>query len=123
MVHRLIYAHVKGVIPEGLTINHIDGNKHNNEITNLELMTFSENAKHSWENSLAKPRKGECHGRSILDDIKALTIITMPKNPKNGIGQGWKNETLAKLYGVSSTRISAIRNEREWKHIHDSIRD
>ena len=121
MVHRLIYAHINGAIPDGLTVNHIDGNKHNNNISNLELMTQSENSKHSWENGLAKPCRGECHGKSILDDIKVLTILTMPKKSKKEIGYGVSNRVLSSAFGVSVTRISNIRNGKEWKHIHASI--
>jgi len=122
-VHRLVYEYHHGKIPDGLTVNHKDGDKYNNTIENLELMTFSENAKHSWANGLARTCKGEKHGRAILDDMKVLTILTMPKNPKNGIGDGWTNKSLSDLFGVSVTRISAIRNGKEWKHINGAIRD
>lgn len=42
-VHRLVYMAHKGVIPEGMQINHKDENKANNCIDNLELMTNKEN--------------------------------------------------------------------------------
>jgi hypothetical protein len=45
--HRIIYAHVYGDIPEALVIDHIDGNKANNNIDNLQLMTQQENCKKS----------------------------------------------------------------------------
>lgn len=122
-VHRHVFELVNGKIPTGLTINHVDGNKLNNKIENLELMTFSQNAKHSWENGLADPCVGERHGRSVLDNMKVLTILTMPKNPKNGVGDGWANKTLSDIFGVSVTRISAIRNGKEWKHISGPIRN
>lgn len=38
-LHRLIYEAFKGEIPQGLQINHIDENKQNNDINNLELVT------------------------------------------------------------------------------------
>ena len=46
-VHRFVYECIKGDIPEGMEINHIDSNKQNNCINNLELMTHSENLKHA----------------------------------------------------------------------------
>ena len=44
MVHRVVYESVTGApIPEGLQVNHIDENKTNNNINNLNLMTCKEN--------------------------------------------------------------------------------
>ena len=48
-VHRFVYECIKGDIPSGMEINHIDSNRQNNCIKNLELMTRSENAKHAYE--------------------------------------------------------------------------
>ena len=48
-VHRLVYEIFNGLIPDKMQINHIDSNKQNNCIYNLELMTRSENVKHAYE--------------------------------------------------------------------------
>jgi hypothetical protein len=42
-VHRLVYEAYAGKIPKGLEIDHIDGDKHNNDITNLRAINRSEN--------------------------------------------------------------------------------
>ena len=42
-VHRLVWEAFNGPIPEGLQINHLDENKHNNSLSNLSLVTPSEN--------------------------------------------------------------------------------
>ena len=49
LVHRFVQECFHGPIPSGMQINHIDSNKKNNCINNLELMTRSENVKHSYE--------------------------------------------------------------------------
>ena len=49
LVHRLVYECYNGDIPDKMQINHIDSNRQNNCIDNLELVTRSENAKHAHE--------------------------------------------------------------------------
>ena len=41
--HRLVYETFGGIINNGFEIDHIDGNKHNNNISNLRAITRSEN--------------------------------------------------------------------------------
>ena len=43
--HRLAWIYHYGDIPEGLVIDHINGKRHDNKITNLRAVTQSENAK------------------------------------------------------------------------------
>lgn len=44
IVHRLVYEAWVGEIPEGMTVDHIDGDKTNNHYTNLRLLTPEDNA-------------------------------------------------------------------------------
>jgi hypothetical protein len=48
-VHRVVYEAFVGNIPEGLEIDHIDGDKHNNDITNLRAINRSENMLAAFE--------------------------------------------------------------------------
>ena len=48
-IHRLVYECIKGEIPDGMQINHINSNKQDNCIDNLEVVTHSENMKHAHE--------------------------------------------------------------------------
>ena len=43
LVHRLVWEAFNGPIPEGMQVNHIDENKRNNNLDNLNLMTPMEN--------------------------------------------------------------------------------
>ena len=43
LVHRVIFTLVSGNIPEGMTIDHIDNDKTNNNINNLQLLSHRDN--------------------------------------------------------------------------------
>lgn len=61
--HRVIWQYFKGDIPEGMQINHIDENKANNALSNLNLLTPKENSNWGTRNerlskSLSEVKKG-----------------------------------------------------------------
>jgi len=61
-VHRLVMRAFVGLRPEGYVINHIDGNKSNNSLDNLEYCTQTENERHSI-NVLGKTHTRDSNGR------------------------------------------------------------
>lgn len=56
-VHRLIYETFNGKIPHGLHVDHIDGNTHNNNIKNLQLLTPEENTRKANLGTISPKRK------------------------------------------------------------------
>ena len=55
-VHRLVMITFIGY-EEGKQVNHIDGDKTNNRLDNLEWTTQSENMKHAYDNRLVKSKR------------------------------------------------------------------
>lgn len=60
MLHRMVFIHYNGEIPKGYCIHHKDGNKANNDISNLECVRRSEHSHYHGVNApeeLAEFRK------------------------------------------------------------------
>lgn len=110
-IHRLVAEHFIPN-PSGLPwVNHKDGNKLNNKITNLEWVTPSENNNHAYEIGLKKGVKGEKHGRSKLNEIDVITIYHLAKSEVIPI------KKIADKFGVTFQTVSDIKLEKRWKHL------
>ena len=71
LVHRLVWEAFNGKIPEGMQINHIDEDKLNNTIENLNLMTPKENI--NWGTCIERSSKK--HSKPIIQlDLEANFI-------------------------------------------------
>ena len=51
MLHRMVYIHYNGEIPKGYCIHHKDGNRGNNDISNLECVKSSEHSHYHGVNA------------------------------------------------------------------------
>lgn len=97
-LHRLIMETFIG--KSGLEVNHIDGNKKNNDIHNLEYVNRSQNVKHAYDNGLVprhktsnKPVKLVINGMKVgvIDSGSSLSLL-LGKNRQWIGNQLYKNE-------------------------------
>lgn len=108
-VHRYIWEFFNGNVPEGYCINHIDGNKLNNRLDNLECITFQENTQHAFSLGLMQGLSGESNSKSKLTDAEALQMFSLFSTHSN--------QELGRIYGLHPQYISLIRHKRRWKRL------
>lgn len=132
-VHILVAETFIGKIPNEYVVNHKDGNKENNKLENLEIVTRSENAK-QWavknkkdfkkDRSYKKPKSDICwrgHKReenrnySYCSTCKAIKEKGLTYNPPSDTI--WK-KSLVEHYLVSQDgRVWSIKSQRLMKNV------
>jgi hypothetical protein len=93
----------------GYEINHIDGNKANNNLNNLEWVTKSENALHAFKLGLRIKKFGEDNPNNKLtfDEVKEIKTLLPSKT----------NSQIAKIFSVTSQNINSIRKLKSWSYV------
>ena len=104
LLHRLV-AKVWLGDSFGLEVNHIDGNKGNNSVENLEWVTHSENEKHKHLNNL--------DGRTLHTNYIAWKNATkfsseIKRSVLNDYEKGMRQKDLSEKYKISQSTISTI---------------
>lgn len=114
LVHRLVLKTFNPIENmEELDVNHIDGNKLNNSLDNLEWCTRSENIKHAYEIGLEKKQLGEKHHAHKLTNEDVIFIRTYYKKRDNVFGA----TPLSKRFNVDRTTIHDIISRKTWKEV------
>lgn len=108
-IHRLVG---ETFIPNPLNlpqINHLDGNKLNNNDWNLTWCTPSENILHAFKYGLSN-QKGEHNAASKLKDKDILEIRRLGE-------EGKLKKDIAILFNISRSAITNIIKRKRWKHL------
>jgi len=112
-IHRLVCEAFDKKYSNDLFVNHKDGNKKNNHISNLEMVTASENSKHAYKNKLSSApiMRGELHPRTILKDKDVIKIRQIHSKMKS-------IKKLCELFpNLKKSQIGKIVYRETWKHI------
>lgn len=110
LLHRLVWVAFRGEIPQHLQVNHVDGDKLNNSLANLEIVTASENVAHAFRTGLAKPLRGEA---SSSAKISAATVHEIRRRA----AEGETHASLAAAFGLERGTISKIVRRERWSHL------
>lgn len=108
--HRLIMTCYQG--NSDLTIDHIDGNKFNNSLKNLEYVTNRENFNRSVKTGLRTWDKvrGELNANSKLSEEIVLKIIKMRHD-------GIKCRQISDFLNIEYGCVKSVYTGQSWKHI------
>lgn len=119
--HRLVASSYIENVDNLREVNHIDGNKKNNSVSNLEWCTRQQNNAHAFliglksNESMRKIASNSNHAKATkkkraLSDAKA-------RKAKMMIVQGASDSQISRFFGVSKGCIYNIRSKKAYKEI------
>lgn len=116
LIHRLVWETVHGPIPAGMVVNHLNGDKTDARIENLEICTQSENHIHArdvlgHDYAAGNKVKGSVHPGAKLTEEQVVEIRSRVT------GKHGEQAMLAREYGISEGVMSKIIRRELWTHV------
>jgi hypothetical protein len=111
LAHRLVMAAFEPNPENKRTVNHKDGNKTNNRLTNLEWASDLEQIRHAYATGLKfNDVAGEKNPTAVL---KVEDVIEI----KRSLLRGERSCDLSRKYNVSHSAIQKIKTGHNWRHV------
>lgn len=107
-VHQLVALNYLAPVEGKDCVNHIDGNKTNNTVDNLEWCTPTENNLH--RTNVLRKCLGEENGLSKLTDQEVIEMRRLRAT-------GMSCPKIAKMFGIADSVSWKICTNKMWKHI------
>lgn len=115
-VHRLVLENFNPVENmKNLQVNHKDGNKLNNNLSNLEWCNCKENIAHAVKMGLRAKQYGEYNPMSKLTEKEVKEIIQLLLTHK------YTSKEIGEKYGVNADYANSIRRKEIWTHLTNDI--
>lgn len=108
-VHRLVMKHFIPNHENKSEINHIDGNKTNNKLSNLEWVTSKENYDHSVSIGLRKNRYKGNNPKLNENEVKAIREMYDSGN--------YTQKEIAEKYDVNRNTIGDLLSRKSWSWV------
>ena len=109
-VHRLVWEAFVGDIPPKMQINHKNGVKDDNRLSNLEVVTVSENMTHKFRELGHTGRRGSKSNWAVLTE-RDIPIIRDLRE------RGLLYREIAERFGVSRAAVAQIVKRERWAHV------
>lgn len=111
----LVFDPIPTLNPQKTQVNHLDGNKAKNELSNLDWCTEKENIQHAYEMNLINSKRGEDHHCATHSENLIRKIC-------EGLEKRLDIEQCAIYAGLEPNRdnrryISRIKRKELWTHI------
>lgn len=122
-IHRIVaWMFVPGYDELHNEVNHKDGNKRDNSVTNLEWVTHDENIRHGYSKNLIPILRGERNGNHSLTDDQVAYIselLVRYKGSTNNVFQQLRRDG----ENISLHVIQRVKYKMTGKHISDMYFD
>lgn len=113
-IHRLVsLSFLPGTFFDGATVNHIDGNRKNNCVENLEWVTIQDNLTHAKFFGGLSPEKRRERVSGIRNPNNKLSVGKVLEIKKL-LSMGAPQKYIAEKYDVSQTCVSNINIGKTW---------
>ena len=106
-----------------LTVNHIDGNKNNTTLDNLEWASYSENNKHAWDHGLKLIDREKIYVRNLVtNEIKVFRSVRKAAEDQGDSSGHYISQRIEDKSGkIYPDLLQYKRGDEEWPEVDSKL--